>query len=81
MTLEEILTELNAKNSETLNRRDAADQLNHDQVLELMNGAAMQGFRMGSNIAMSMVKGALLVQLTRGGNKGIKGGNSSSLET
>lgn len=81
MTLEEIVTELNAKNSEALNGRDDADHLCQDQVLELMNAAAMQGFRMGSNTAMSMVKGALLVQMTRGTHKGMEDGNSFSIET
>jgi hypothetical protein len=30
-----------------------------------MDAAAMKGFRLGSNVALSMVKGALFVQLTR----------------
>jgi hypothetical protein len=34
-------------------------------VLALMDAAAMQGFKLGSNVALSMVKGALLVQLSR----------------
>lgn len=66
MTPEEIVTELNTKNRNALYARGDFQQLPPEQVLALMDAAAMQGFRMGSNLAMSMVKGALLVQLTRG---------------
>lgn len=65
MTLEEIVTDINNRNRETLYARDDYCHLTHDQVLALMDEAAMQGFRMGSNVALSMVKGSLLVQLTR----------------
>lgn len=70
MTPEEIVTDLNTKNRTALYARDDFQQLRPEQVLALMDAAAMQGFRLGSNVAMSMVKGALLVQLTRGGRKG-----------
>jgi hypothetical protein len=65
MTPEEIVTDLNAQNRETLYARSDYSHLTHDQVLALMDRAAMQGFRLGSNVAISMVKGALLVQLSR----------------
>ncbi len=65
MTPEEIVTEINTRNRETLYRRNDYHNLTHEQVLALMDSAAMQGFRLGSNLALSMVKGALLVQLTR----------------
>lgn len=65
MTPEEIVTNLNSRNRETLYTRDDYCHLTHDQVLALMDDAAMQGFRLGSNVALSMVKGSLLVQLTR----------------
>lgn len=65
MTPEEIVNDINAQNRETLYGRDDFHHLTHDEVLALMDAAAMQGFRMGSNLALSMVKGALLVQLTR----------------
>jgi len=65
MTPEEIVTELNNKNRTTLYSRCDFDRLSHEQVLALMDAAAMQGFKLGSNVALSMLKGALLVQLTR----------------
>jgi len=65
MTPEEIVADLNAKNRDTLYARADHSCLTHEQVLALMDAAAMQGFKLGSNVALSMVKGALLVQLTR----------------
>lgn len=65
MTPEEIATDINTRNREALYGRTDYHNLTHEQVLELMDAAAMQGFRMGSNLALSMVKGSLLVQLTR----------------
>jgi len=65
MTPEEIVADLNAKNRDVLYARTDYQNLPHNQVLALMDAAAMQGFKLGSNVALSMVKGALLVQLTR----------------
>jgi hypothetical protein len=65
MTPEEIVVDLNTRNRELLYARDDYKDLTHEQVLALMDAAAMKGFRLGSNVALSMVKGALLVQLTR----------------
>ena len=65
MTPEEIVTDINTRNRETLYQRNDYHNLTHEQVLALMDTAALQGFRLGSNLALSMVKGALLVQLTR----------------
>lgn len=65
MTPEEIVVDLNAKNRDALYSRQDYDNLTHEQVLALMDAAAMKGFRLGSNVALSMVQGALLVQLTR----------------
>jgi hypothetical protein len=65
MTPEEIVADLNEKNRHSLYERADYDSLTHEQVLALMDDAAMQGFKLGSNVALSMVKGALLVQLTR----------------
>jgi len=67
MTPEEIVTDINTRNREVLYGRTDYHNLTHEEVLALMDAAAMQGFRMGSNLALSMVKGALLVQLTRAG--------------
>lgn len=65
MTPEEIVSDINARNREALYGRDDCHNLTHEDVLALMDSAAMQGFQMGSNLALSMVRGALLVQLTR----------------
>lgn len=65
MTPEEIIADINTRNREALYGRADYHHLTHDQVLALMDSAAMHGFRLGSNMALSMVKGALLVQLTR----------------
>lgn len=65
MTPEEIVSDLNGKNRDALYARNDYHKLTHDQVLALMDAAAMQGFKLGSNVALSMVKGALLVQLSR----------------
>ncbi|MEN3294942.1 MAG: hypothetical protein V7642_4195 [Burkholderiales bacterium] len=65
MTPEEIVVDLSTKNRDTLYARQDYDHLTHEQVLALMDAAAMKGFRLGSNVALSMVKGALVVQLTR----------------
>ena len=65
MTPEEIITDLNACNRGALYELDDFDHLTHEQVLALMDAAAMRGFRLGSNVAVSMVQGALLVQLSR----------------
>ena len=65
MTPEEIVADLNRKNRDTLYARNDYQNLTHEQVLALMDVAAMQGFKLGSNVALSMVKGALLVQLAR----------------
>ncbi len=65
MTPDEIVNDLNTKNRDVLYSRNDFHDLTHEQVLALMDTAAMQGFRLGSNVALSMVKGALLVQLTR----------------
>ncbi len=65
MTPEEIAAELNSKNRELLYGRKNFDILSHEQVLALMDAAGMQGFRLGSNVALSMVKGTLLLQLAK----------------
>ena len=65
MTPDEIVNDINTKNRDVLYSRNDFHNLTHEQVLALMDTAAMQGFRLGSNVALSMVKGALLVQLTR----------------
>ncbi|NEX60305.1 hypothetical protein [Noviherbaspirillum galbum] len=65
MTPDEIVADLHDKNRDLLYSRDDIHALTPEQVLSLLDAAAMQGFRLGSNVALSMVKGSLLVQLSR----------------
>lgn len=65
MTPEEIIAEINSKNRATLYMHKDHQSLSTEQVLALMDAAAMHGFQHGSNVALSMVQGALLVQLAR----------------
>jgi hypothetical protein len=65
MTPEEIAAELHAKNRATLDTRHDPRVLSEAEILALMDAAAMKGFRLGSNVAVSMIKGALLVHLAR----------------
>lgn len=65
MTPEEIVSDLNSRNRSALYAREDFAHLTPQQVLALMDDAAMQGFKLGSNVALSMVKGSLLVQLNR----------------
>jgi hypothetical protein len=65
MTPEEIVTEINHNNRTALYTRQDYLALTPEQVLSLMDAAAMRGFQFGSNVALSMVQGTLLVQLAR----------------
>ena len=68
MTPEEIVADLNTQNRNLLTTYAHGDELSTDHVLALMDAAAMRGFRLGSNVALSMVKGTLYVQLSRNGS-------------
>ncbi len=65
MTPEEIVAEINRANRAVLYVHKNFQALTHEQVLELMDGAAMRGFRLGSNVALSMLQGELVVRLSR----------------
>jgi hypothetical protein len=65
MTSDEIVSEISRKNRDALPVHDDCSFLTREQVLDLMDAAAMRGFQFGSNVALSMVQGALLVQLAR----------------
>ncbi|HEY4542856.1 MAG TPA: hypothetical protein VIG66_10850 [Noviherbaspirillum sp.] len=68
MTPEEIVADLHERNRAKLYVDPACGRLAPEQILALMDDAAMHGFKMGSNVALSMVKGSLLVQLNRLGS-------------
>jgi|GEM_PF-6587880 len=38
---------------------------NLEQVLEMMDAAAIRGFRIGSDVALSMIQGSLTVEIAR----------------
>lgn len=65
MTPEEIVTEINRENRAALFTRNDREALTASQVLALMDAAAMRGFQLGTNVALSMIQGSLLVQITR----------------
>lgn len=62
MSPEEIIEYVDAQNRNLLYSRDDFQNLTHEQVLQLMNIAAMRGFRFGSECALSLVKSKLLVR-------------------
>lgn len=70
MTPEEIVADLNARNRVALYARADLQNLTPQEVLALMDKAALHGFRLGSNTAMSVVKAALLLQLNRREKRG-----------
>jgi len=65
MTSDEIVSEISRKNRDAFSADDDCQLLTREQVLYLMDAAALRGFQFGSNVALSMVQGALLVQLVR----------------
>lgn len=73
MTPEEIIADLQAGNRDLLLSESECGVYSTDQVLALMGDAAMNGFKLGSNVALSMVKGSLVIQLnqTRSAKKDI----------
>ena len=65
MTPEEIVAEISRTNRNVLYVQKNYQSLTHEQVLALMDAAAMRGFRFGSNVALSMLQGELVVRQTR----------------
>ena len=65
MTPEEIVSEIHRANRSILRERCAPSAPDAVQMLALMDAAAIRGFQFGSNVALSMVQGALLVQVAR----------------
>jgi len=66
MNPEEIIERIDTQNRDLLYKRTDFQQLTHDQVLALMNSAAMRGFRFGSESALAVVKSRLLVKYLSG---------------
>lgn len=60
MTPAEIVAQCDAENRQAIKVAGGVDS---EVIIALLNAASMRGFRLGSNVAMSMVQGALIVQL------------------
>lgn len=78
MTPEEIVAEISVTNRNVLYVRKDYQSLTPEQVLALMDAAAMRGFRFGSNVALSMLQGELVVRLTRMARPGIAASNNGT---
>jgi hypothetical protein len=65
MTPEEIAVEISKKNRDMLCTWSGAQRMTQDEILALMDEAAMRGFRFGSDVALSMVQASLLLRLAR----------------
>lgn len=65
MTPEEIVTQITRANRAVLTVQERDQVFTNQQVLALMDAAAMRGFRFGSSVALSMVEGELVVRLLR----------------
>lgn len=76
MTPEEIVAEISRTNRTVLCLQNNLQSFSMEDVLTLMDAAAMRGFRFGSNVALSMLQGELVVRLSRlkGPNAGPDGG-------
>jgi hypothetical protein len=62
MEPEEIIDHIDEQNRNLLYAREDYHTLTHQQVLQLMNTAAMRGFRFGSDSALSLVQSKLVVK-------------------
>lgn len=65
MTPEEIVSQISRENRAALYLRADFRSLEPEQILALLDAAALRGFQLGTNVAMSMIQGTLLVQMTR----------------
>ena len=65
MTPDEIVAEINQQNADKLYSMEIEWPITSEKVLALMNCAGIDGFRYGANTALSMVQGALCVNLAK----------------
>ncbi|MEO7031353.1 MAG: hypothetical protein ABI351_05320 [Herbaspirillum sp.] len=65
MTPEEIVSQITRMNRAVLTLENHDQTFTNEQLLAMMDAAAMRGFRFGSNVALSMVEGELVVRLLR----------------
>jgi len=62
MTPPEIVDTLRVNNRSVV---PDGDVFSREQVLQILDAASLKNFQFGSNVALSMIKGSLLVQLAR----------------
>lgn len=62
MRPEEIVEHIDRQNRSILSACDDCSGLTRQQVLDLMNAAALRGFQYGGEMALSTVQGMLTVQ-------------------
>lgn len=75
MAPEEIVQHIDSANRQLLYAEQDYLQLTPEQILVLMNAAALQGFRYGSDMALSRLQGELFLYTLTG--KGPKERSSS----
>lgn len=68
MTPEDIIEHIDAQNRTLLAAHPDMHSLTPDKVLDLMNTAAMRGFRFGSETALAAVKSRLVMKYISEGN-------------
>jgi hypothetical protein len=73
MTPEEIVQQIKRINRHLLKSRAPQQTSGSEHVLALMDAAALRGFQLGSNVAMAMVQGSVLVQTARAEGERSKG--------
>lgn len=70
MAPEEIIDHIDAQNRALLAAHPGFHELSTERVLQLMNTAAMRGFRFGSESALSLVKSKLVMKYISEGAAG-----------
>ena len=68
---QEIVDRIDEQNRQILYARSDFTRLTHEQVLNLMNTAAMRGFRFGSDSALSLVQSKLVVKYLSESTSGV----------
>ncbi|HEY0844500.1 MAG TPA: hypothetical protein VGE12_03985 [Noviherbaspirillum sp.] len=68
MTPEDIIGHIDAQNRALLAAHPELHAFTPDKVLDLMNKAAMRGFRFGSESALAAVKSTLVMKYLSEGN-------------
>ena len=65
MTAEEIASEISKMNQSVLDAWSDHEYLTREEMLKILDSAAINGFQFGSRVALSMVQASLLIQLAR----------------